>query len=656
VLAAAGSNEKRRALGIELSKPLTPLLDQIGSPADLRKMRESDLSQLAEELRAETISAVSVTGGHLGAGLGVVELTVALHYVFDTPSDRIVWDVGHQAYPHKILTGRRERIRSLRQGGGLSGFTKRLESEYDAFGAAHSSTSISASLGMAVARDLSQGANHVVAVIGDGAMSAGMAYEAMNNAGALGSRLIVILNDNDMSIAPPTGAMSAYLARLVSGRAYRSLRGAAKQVARRLPKFFYDKARLTEEYGRNFWTGGTLFEELGFYYVGPIDGHNLDHLLPILKNVRDMQDGPVLVHVVTKKGKGYPPAEAADDKYHGVSAFDVITGAQAKPKTNAPTYTRVFADALVDAARRDDKIVGITAAMPEGTGLDRMQEVFPERVFDVGIAEQHAVTFAAGLATEGYKPFCAIYSTFLQRAYDQVVHDVAIQKLPVRFAIDRAGLVGADGPTHAGAFDIAYLTCLPNMTVMVAADEAELVHMVATAAAHDSGPIALRYPRGEGVGVDMPEHGEPLPIGKGRVLREGSRVAILSLGARLAEALKAADELAARGLSTTVADARFAKPLDQELILKLAAKHKLLITIEEGAAGGFGAHVLTLLSEAGALESGLRVRVMTLPDKFQDQDKPDRMYAAAGLDAKGIVAKAIAALGDVEPRVSSRFA
>ena len=643
-------------MGIELSKPLTPLLDQIGSPADLRKMRESDLSQLAEELRAETISAVSVTGGHLGAGLGVVELTVALHYVFDTPTDRIVWDVGHQAYPHKILTGRRERIRTLRQGGGLSGFTKRAESTYDAFGAAHSSTLISASLGMAVARDLSQGANHVVAVIGDGAMSAGMAYEAMNNAGALGSRLIVILNDNDMSIAPPTGAMSAYLARLVSGRAYRSLRGAAKQVARRLPKFFYDKARLTEEYGRNFWTGGTLFEELGFYYVGPIDGHNLDHLLPILKNVRDMQDGPVLVHVVTKKGKGYPPAEAADDKYHGVSAFDVITGAQAKPKTNAPTYTRVFADALVDAARRDDKIVGITAAMPEGTGLDRMKEVFPERVFDVGIAEQHAVTFAAGLATEGYKPFCAIYSTFLQRAYDQVVHDVAIQKLPVRFAIDRAGLVGADGPTHAGAFDIAYLTCLPNMTLMVAADEAELVHMVATAAAHDSGPIALRYPRGEGVGVDMPEHGEPLPIGKGRVLREGSRVAILSLGARLAEALKAADELAARGLSTTVADARFAKPLDHQLILKLAARHKLLITVEEGAAGGFGAHVLTLLSEAGALETGLKVRVMTLPDKFQDQDKPDRMYAAAGLDAKGIVAKAIAALGDVEPRVSSRFA
>jgi len=619
-------------------------------------MRESDLAQLAGELRAETISAVSVTGGHLGAGLGVVELTVALHYVFDTPTDRIVWDVGHQAYPHKILTGRRDRIRTLRQAGGLSGFTKRSESGYDAFGAAHSSTSISASLGMAMARDLSHGANHVVAVIGDGAMSAGMAYEAMNNAGAMGSRLIVILNDNDMSIAPPTGAMSAYLARLVSGRAYRSLRGAAKQVARRLPKFFYDKARLTEEYGRNFWTGGTLFEELGFYYVGPIDGHNFDHLLPILKNVREMQDGPVLVHVVTKKGKGYPPAEAADDKYHGVSAFDVITGAQAKPKTNAPTYTHIFGDALVDAAGRDEKIVGITAAMPEGTGLDRMQAVFPDRVFDVGIAEQHAVTFAAGLATEGYKPFCAIYSTFLQRAYDQVVHDVAIQKLPVRFAIDRAGLVGADGPTHAGAFDLAYLTCLPNMTVMVAADEAELIHMVATAAAHDSGPIALRYPRGEGVGVDLPERGEPLPIGKGRVLREGSRIAILSLGARLAEALKAADELAARGLPTTVADARFAKPLDRELILKLAAKHKLLITIEEGAAGGFGAHVLTLLSDAGALENGLKVRTMTLPDKFQDQDKPDRMYAAAGLDAKGIVAKAIAALGDIDHRASSRFA
>jgi 1-deoxy-D-xylulose-5-phosphate synthase len=639
-----------------LTKPSTPLLDQIDSPANLRKLKESDLAQLADELRAETISAVSVTGGHLGAGLGVVELTVALHYVFNTPTDRIVWDVGHQAYPHKILTGRRDRIRTLRQGGGLSGFTKRSESQYDPFGAAHSSTSISASLGMAVARDLSQGSNNVVAVIGDGAMSAGMAYEAMNNAGALGSRLIVILNDNDMSIAPPTGAMSAYLARLVSGRAYRTLRGAAKQLARRLPRFFYDKARLTEEYGRNFWTGGTLFEELGFYYVGPIDGHNLDHLLPILKNVRDVQDGPVLVHVVTKKGKGYPPAEAAEDKYHGVSAFDLITGAQAKPKTNAPTYTRVFADALVEAARRDAKIIGITAAMPDGTGLDRMKTVFPERVFDVGIAEQHAVTFAAGLAAEGYRPFCAIYSTFLQRGYDQLVHDVAIQNLPVRFALDRAGLVGADGPTHAGAFDIAYLACLPNMTVMAAADEAELVHMVATAAVHDAGPIALRYPRGEGVGVDMPERGEPMPIGKGRVVREGSRIAILSLGARLGEALKAADELAARGLSTTVADARFAKPLDRELILRLAATHKLLITVEEGAAGGFGAHVLTLLAEAGALESGLKVRTMTLPDKFQDHDKPERMYAAAGLDAKGIVAKAIAALGAIEHRVSSRLA
>jgi 1-deoxy-D-xylulose-5-phosphate synthase len=639
-----------------LTKPSTPLLDQIDSPASLRKLKESDLTQLADELRAETISAVSVTGGHLGAGLGVVELTVALHYVFDTPTDRIIWDVGHQAYPHKILTGRRDRIRTLRQGAGLSGFTKRSESQYDPFGAAHSSTSISASLGMAVARDLSHSANHVVAVIGDGAMSAGMAYEAMNNAGAMRSRLIVVLNDNDMSIAPPTGAMSAYLARLVSGRAYRSLRGVARQLARRLPKFMYDKARLTEEYGRNFWTGGTLFEELGFYYVGPIDGHNLDHLLPILKNVRDVQDGPVLVHVVTKKGKGYPPAEAADDKYHGVSAFDVITGAQAKPKTNAPSYTRVFANALVEEAHRDARVVGITAAMPDGTGLDRMKAVFPDRVFDVGIAEQHAVTFAAGLAAEGYRPFCAIYSTFLQRGYDQLVHDVAIQNLPVRFALDRAGLVGADGATHAGAFDIAYLACLPNMTVMAASDEAELVHMVATAAAHDSGPIALRYPRGEGVGVDLPKQGEVLPIGKGRVVREGSRIAILSLGTRLGEALKAAEELAARGLSTTVADARFAKPLDRELILRLAATHKLLITIEEGAAGGFGAHVLTLLSDAGALEHGLKVRTMTLPDKFQDHDKPERMYAAAGLDAKGIVAKAIAALGDVEHLASSRSA
>jgi 1-deoxy-D-xylulose-5-phosphate synthase len=639
-----------------VTKSATPLLDSISSPADLRLLKESDLSRVADELRAETISAVSVTGGHLGAGLGVIELTVALHYVFDTPADRIVWDVGHQAYPHKILTGRRARIRTLRQGGGLSGFTRRAESPYDVFGAGHSSTSISAGLGMAVARDLSHGARNVVAVIGDGAMSAGMAYEAMNNAGAIGSRLIVVLNDNDMSIAPPTGAMSAYLARLVTSQTYRSLRDVAKQLAGRLPRFFYDKAKRTEEYSRGFWTGGTLFEELGFYYVGPIDGHNLDHLLPVLKNVRDIQGGPVLVHVVTKKGKGYAPAEAADDKYHGVSAFDVITGAQAKPKSNAPAYTKVFGEALLAAARRDEKVVAVTAAMPQGTGVDQMQEVFPERVFDVGIAEQHAVTFAAGLATEGFKPFCAIYSTFLQRAYDQVVHDVAVQNLPVRFAIDRAGLVGADGPTHAGAFDVAYLTCLPNMTVMAAADEAELVHMVATAVAHDSGPIALRYPRGDGVGVELPEHGEPLPIGKGRILREGKRIAILTLGARLAEGLKAAEELQARGLSATVADARFAKPLDRDLILRLAAGHELLITVEEGAAGGFGAHVLTLLSEEGALECGLKVRVMALPDVFLEHDKPDRMYAASGLDAKGIVAKALAALGGIDHAAPSLIA
>jgi 1-deoxy-D-xylulose-5-phosphate synthase len=634
----------------------TPLLDQIRLPADLRKLPQSDLRALADQLRAETISAVSVTGGHLGAGLGVVELTVALHYVFNTPRDRIVWDVGHQAYPHKILTGRRERIRTLRQGRGLSGFTRRAESEYDSFGAAHSSTSISAGLGMAVARDLAGGDNHVVAVIGDGAMSAGMAYEAMNNAGALHSRLIVILNDNDMSIAPPTGAMSAYLARLVSSQTYRSLRETAKQLARNLPKFFYNKAKLTEEYSRGFWTGGTLFEELGFYYVGPIDGHNLDHLLPVLKNVRDMPTGPVLVHVVTRKGKGYPPAEAADDKYHGVNAFDVITGAQAKPKANAPAYTKVFAESLIKEAARDDKIVAITAAMPTGTGLDQFGEVFPDRTFDVGIAEQHAVTFAAGLASEGYKPFCAIYSTFLQRGYDQVVHDVAIQNLPVRFALDRAGLVGADGPTHAGAFDIAYLSCLPNMVVMAAADEAELTHMVATCAAHDSGPIALRYPRGEGVGCDIPERGVPLEIGKGRVLREGSQIAILSLGTRLAEALKAAEDLAARGLSTTVADARFAKPLDRELTLRLAATHEVLITIEEGSIGGFGSHVLNLLSETGPLDRGLKIRTMTLPDRFQDHDKPDRLYADAGLDAKSIVAKAIEALGEIGDSTKSLIA
>ncbi|MBM6594595.1 1-deoxy-D-xylulose-5-phosphate synthase [Microvirga pudoricolor] len=624
----------------------TPLLDAIPTPEELRRLPEDKLRQVADELRAETISAVSVTGGHLGAGLGVVELTVALHYVFDTPRDRVIWDVGHQAYPHKILTGRRDRIRTLRQGGGLSGFTKRSESEYDPFGAAHSSTSISAGLGMAVARDLDGKANNVVAVIGDGAMSAGMAYEAMNNAGAMHSRLIVILNDNDMSIAPPVGAMSSYLARLVSGGTYRSIRETAKQLARKLPKFFYDKAAKAEEFARGFWTGGTMFEELGFYYVGPIDGHNLDHLLPVLKNVRDAETGPILVHVITQKGKGYAPAEASADKYHGVVTFDVVTGAQAKPKANAPAYTKVFGESLVKEARADDRIVAVTAAMPSGTGIDLFGKEFPDRTFDVGIAEQHAVTFAAGLATEGYKPFCAIYSTFLQRAYDQVVHDVALQKLPVRFALDRAGLVGADGPTHAGSFDIAYLGCLPEMVVMAAADEAELVHMVATAVAYDDGPIAFRYPRGEGVGIDMPEKGIPLPIGKGRIVREGNRVAILSLGTRLSESLKAAEELESRGLSTTVADARFAKPLDEDLILRLARDHEVLITIEEGSIGGFGSFVLQLLSDRGALDRGtLRVRSMVLPDTYIDHDKPDRMYAQAGLDAASIVAKVFEALG-----------
>jgi 1-deoxy-D-xylulose-5-phosphate synthase len=629
----------------------TPLLDTISTPEDLRQLQEDQLRQVADELRTETISAVSVTGGHLGAGLGVVELTVALHYVFDTPRDRLIWDVGHQAYPHKILTGRRNRIRTLRQAGGLSGFTKRQESEYDPFGAAHSSTSISAGLGMAVARDLDAKQNNVIAVIGDGAMSAGMAYEAMNNAGAMHSRLIVILNDNDMSIAPPTGAMSSYLARLVSGGAYRSLRETAKQLAKKLPKFIYDKAAKAEEFARGFWTGGTMFEELGFYYVGPIDGHNLDHLLPILKNVRDSGTGPILVHVVTQKGKGYAPAEASADKYHGVVTFDVVTGAQTKAKANAPAYTRVFGESLIKEARKDDKIVAITAAMPTGTGVDLFHKEFPTRTFDVGIAEQHAVTFAAGMATEGYKPFCAIYSTFLQRAYDQVVHDVAIQNLPVRFALDRAGLVGADGATHAGSFDVAYLGCLPNMVVMAAADEAELVHMVATAAAYDDGPIAFRYPRGEGVGVDMPEEGVPLAIGKGRIIREGSRVAILSLGTRLAEALRAAEDLEARGLSTTVADARFAKPLDEELILRLARDHEVLITIEEGSVGGFGSFVLQLLSDKGALDRGtLKVRAMILPDTYQDHDKPERMYAQAGLDAAGIVTKVFEALGQEAPR------
>jgi 1-deoxy-D-xylulose-5-phosphate synthase len=625
----------------------TPLLDQISEPDAMRRLPDSVLPQLCDELRAETIDAVSVTGGHLGAGLGVVELTVALHYVFDTPKDRIIWDVGHQAYPHKILTGRRDRIRTLRQGGGLSGFTKREESIYDPFGAAHSSTSISAGLGMAVARDLKGGDNHVIAVIGDGAMSAGMAYEAMNNAGHLNSKMIVILNDNDMSIAPPTGAMSAYLARLVSGGTYKSFRETAKQLAAHLPKFFYDKARKTEEYARGFWTGGTLFEELGFYYVGPVDGHNLDHLLPVLKNVRDNQTGPVLIHVVTKKGKGYAPAEAAADKYHGVNTFDVITGKQAKPKANAPSYTRVFAQSLIAEAQKDERVVAITAAMPSGTGLDLFGAAFPKRCFDVGIAEQHAVTFAAGLAAEGYKPFCAIYSTFLQRAYDQVVHDVAIQKLPVRFAIDRAGLVGADGATHAGSFDVAYLGTLPGMVVMAAADEAELMHMVATAAAYDQGPIAFRYPRGDGIGIDMPQQSEVLAIGKGRMIRQGNRIALLSLGTRLQEALLAADQLAGMGLSTSVADARFAKPLDRDLLLQLAQNHEVLITIEEGSVGGFGSFVAQALLEEGLLDGqkNLKFRSMILPDQFQDQDKPERLYALAGLDSRAIIAKVLDVLG-----------
>jgi 1-deoxy-D-xylulose-5-phosphate synthase len=574
-----------------------------------------------------------------------VELTVALHYVFDTPNDRLIWDVGHQAYPHKIITGRRDRIRTLRQGGGLSGFTKRAESEYDPFGAAHSSTSISAGLGMAVARDLKNEERNVIAVIGDGAMSAGMAYEAMNNAGATHSRLIVILNDNDMSIAPPVGAMSAYLARLLSGKTYRNLREIGKQLAHKLPKFFEERAMRAEEYARGMVTGGTLFEELGFYYVGPIDGHNFDHLLRVLKNVRDAKTGPILVHVVTQKGKGYGPAEVSADKYHGVTKFDVATGAQSKSKSNAPAYTKVFGDALVAEAKRDDRIVAITAAMPSGTGLDLFAKEFPKRFFDVGIAEQHAVTFAAALATEGLKPFAAIYSTFLQRAYDQVVHDVAIQSLPVRFAIDRAGLVGADGPTHAGSFDITYLGCLPGFVLMAAADEADLVHMVATAAAIDDRPSALRYPRGEGIGVALPERGIPLEIGKGRIIREGTKVALLSFGARLSECLKAADELAGFGLSTTVADARFAKPLDTELVLRLAREHEVLITIEEGAIGGFGAYVLQALADNAALENGLKVRTMVLPDVFIDQDTPAAMYAAAGLDAHGIVAKVFAALG-----------
>ncbi|MGU9982095.1 1-deoxy-D-xylulose-5-phosphate synthase [Phreatobacter sp. HK31-P] len=626
-------------------RPSTPLLDTIRLPADLRRLPEHQIKQVAAELRAETISAVSVTGGHLGAGLGVIELTTALHYVFDTPSDRIIWDVGHQAYPHKILTGRRDRIRTLRQAGGLSGFTKRSESEYDPFGAAHSSTSISAGLGMAVARDLDGAKNHVIAVIGDGAMSAGMAYEAMNNAGARHERLIVILNDNDMSIAPPVGAMSAYLARLASGKTYLRLRDIGKQLTKHLGKTIDRTVTRAVEHARGFVTGGTLFEELGFYYVGPIDGHNLDHLLPVLKNVRDADFGPILVHVVTQKGKGYAPAEETADKLHAVAKFDVVTGTQVKAKANAPSYTKVFGESLIREAAKDEKIVAITAAMPSGTGIDLFETIYPARTFDVGIAEQHAVTFAAGLATEGYKPFCAIYSTFLQRAYDQVVHDVALQRLPVRFPIDRAGLVGADGATHAGSFDVAYLGCLPGMTIMAAADEAELMHMVATAAAYDDGPIAFRYPRGEGVGVDLPAEGVPLAIGKGRIVREGTRVALLSLGTRLAECLKAAEDLGALGLSTTVADARFAKPLDIDLVTRLAREHEVLITVEEGSIGGFGSFVLHALADRGLLDGAFRVRSMVLPDVYLDQDKPEAMYAKAGLDAKGIVARVFEALG-----------
>ncbi len=624
----------------------TPLLDSVDIPADIRRLRTDQLRQLADELRQETISAVSVTGGHLGAGLGVVELTVALHYVFDTPKDRLIWDVGHQAYPHKIVTGRRSRIRTLRQEGGLSGFTRRAESEYDPFGAAHSSTSISAGLGMAVARDLAGGDNNVIAVIGDGALSAGMAYEAMNNAGALRSRLIVVLNDNDMSIAPPVGALSGHLSRLLSGRPYVTLRNLGRTFAGSLPKPLEMAARRAEEFARGFVAGGTLFDELGFYYVGPVDGHNLEHLLPVLKNARDSQlDKPILVHVVTKKGKGYPPAEASDDKYHGVVKFDVVTGKQSKPVANAPQYTAVFAKALIAEAEADRKIVAITAAMPSGTGLDKFAERFPERSFDVGIAEQHGVTFAAGLACEGFKPFAAIYSTFLQRGYDQVVHDVAIQKLPVRFAIDRAGLVGADGATHAGSFDVAYLGCLPDFVVMAAADELELMHMVATAAQIDDRPSAFRYPRGEGVGIELPARGTPLEIGKGRILREGTKIAILSFGARLGECLIAAEDLAAKGLSATVADARFAKPLDTELIRRLAREHEVLITIEEGSIGGFASQVLQYLASNGLLDHGLKVRPMILPDRFIDHAAPARQYEQAGLNAPAIVATALAALG-----------
>ena len=625
--------------------PATPLLDKVHVPADLKAVDDRDLPQLAGELRAEMIDAVSRTGGHLGAGLGVVELTIAIHKVFDTPKDRLIFDVGHQCYPHKILTGRRERIRTLRQEDGLSGFTRRAESEYDPFGAAHSSTSISAGLGMAVAADLSGEHRNVIAVIGDGALSAGMAYEALNNAGALDARLIVILNDNDMSIAPPTGAMSAYLARLASGRTYMGFRDLGKKLTAYLGKTVDRAITRAVEHARGYVTGGTLFEEMGFYHIGPIDGHSFEHLLPVLRNVRDNSKGPVLIHVVTQKGKGYPPAEAAADKYHGVNTFDVITGAQAKAKPNAPAYTSVFAEALVQEAGFDEKILAITAAMPSGTGLDKFAKAYPARTFDVGIAEQHAVTFAAGLASEGYKPFCALYSTFLQRGYDQVVHDVAIQGLPVRFPIDRAGFVGADGPTHAGSFDTTYLASLPGFVVMAAADEAELKHMVRTAAAYDEGPISFRYPRGEGVGVDMPARGEILQIGKGRVVKQGSKVALLSFGTRLADCLLAAEDLDAAGLSTTVADARFAKPLDHDLIRQLARHHEVLITIEEGAIGGFGSHVLQFLALEGLLDHGLKVRPMVLPDIWMEQAKPEAMYVKAGLDRAGIVSTVFNALG-----------
>ena len=624
--------------------PATPLLDQVHVPADLRRLEPAQLRQLADELRTEMIAAVGQTGGHLGSGLGVVELTVAIHYVFNTPEDRLVWDVGHQAYPHKIITGRRDRIRTIRQGGGLSGFTKRSESEYDPFGTAHSSTSISAALGFAVANKLSDRPGKAIAVIGDGAMSAGMAYEAMNNAEQAGNRLVVILNDNDMSIAPPVGGLSAYLARLVSSGQFLGLRELARKFARRLPRPLHIAARKTDEFARGMAMGGTLFEELGFYYVGPIDGHDLDALIPVLQNVRDAAEGPILVHVVTQKGKGYAPAEAADDKYHGVQKFDVITGEQKKSAGGPPAYQNVFGETLAKLAESDPRICAITAAMPSGTGVDKFAQAHPDRTFDVGIAEQHAVTFAAGLAAQGLRPFAAIYSTFLQRAFDQVVHDVCIQNLPVRFAIDRAGLVGADGATHAGSFDITYLATLPNMVVMAPADEAELVHMTYTAAEYDAGPIAFRYPRGAGIGVALPETPQLLPIGKGRIVREGSKIALLSLGTRLAETLKAADILEAKGLSTTVADLRFAKPLDSELIRRLAATHEVLVTVEEGSIGGLGAHVLTLASDEGLLDSGLKIRTMRLPDVFQDHDTPDRQYDEAGLNAPQIVETALKAL------------